>query len=62
MKLTIQALLTPRLKNRHIHILVLRLSLYAVVLNYVWKFLRFLPFMLVKNREGKKQLRRLGMD
>jgi len=26
-------------KNRHIYILVLRLSLYVVVLNYVWKFL-----------------------
>jgi hypothetical protein len=36
------------IKNRHICILVLRLSLYALVLNYVWKYLRFLPFTLVK--------------
>jgi len=35
------------IKNRHIYILVLRLSLYVVVLNYVWKYLRFLPFILV---------------
>jgi hypothetical protein len=50
------------IKNRHIYVLVLHLSLYAVVLNYVWKCQRHLPFIQRKNREGKIQLRRLSMD
>jgi hypothetical protein len=56
------SLLTPRLKIGTYISLSFVLSLYAVVLNYVRKYLRFLLFILIKNREGNIQLRRLGID